>query len=131
MSTLVINYLINGENMSKQPRKQRKALYNAPLHTRRNIMSVTLSKDLKEDFGKRSLGVKVGDTVQIMRGEFKGHEGKVESIDARNYKITVEGATLSKPDGNSVFFPIHPSNLMIVDADLKDERRSRIIERKE
>lgn len=120
----------NGEKMSKQPRKQRKALYNAPMHVRRNIMSVTLSKDLKEDFGKRSLAIRTGDTVQIMRGEFKGHEGKIESIDSRNYKVTVEGATLNKPDGNSVFFPIHPSNLMIVDADMKDERRSRIIERK-
>ncbi|MEA4956708.1 hypothetical protein SDC9_21467 [bioreactor metagenome] len=116
--------------MSKQPRKQRKALYNASLHLRRNIMSVTLSKDLKEDFGKKSLPIKTGDTVQIMRGEFKGHEGKVEKIDSRNYRINVEGATLSKPDGNSVFFSVHPSNLMIVDADIKDERRSRIIERK-
>jgi len=116
---------------SKQPRKQRKALYNAPLHARRNIMSVTLSKDLREDFGRRSLAIKTGDTVKIIRGEFKSHEGKVESIDTGNYKVTVEGATLSKPDGNSVLFPIHPSNLMIVDADLKDERRSRIIDRKE
>lgn len=120
----------NGEKMSKQPRKQRKALYNAPIHVRRNIMSVKLSKDLKEDFGRRSLAIKTGDTVQIMRGEFKRHEGKIESIDSKRYKVTIEGATLNKPDGNSVFFPIHPSNLMIIDADLKDERRSRIIERK-
>ncbi len=117
--------------MSKQPRKQRKALYNAPLHARRKIMSVTLSKDLKEDFKRRSLPIKSGDTVKVMRGEFKGHEGKVDNIDVVKYKVTIEGATLSKPDGNSVFFPIHPSNLMIVDADLKDERRSRIIEREE
>lgn len=126
----ILIWLMNGDKMSKQPRKQRKALYNAPLHLRRNIMSVTLSKDLKEDFGKKSLPIRTGDTVQIMRGEFKGHEGKVEKIDSRNYKIIVEGATLSKPDGNSVFFPVHPSNLMIVNADLKDERRSRIIDRK-
>jgi len=121
----------NGEKMSKQPRKQRKALYNAPLHSRRKIMSVTLSKDLKEDFNRRSLPIKTGDTVKIVRGEFKGHEGKVESIDVRNYKVTIEGATINKPDGNAVLFPIHPSNLMIVNADLKDDRRSRIIEREE
>jgi large subunit ribosomal protein L24 len=117
--------------MSKQPRKQRKALYNAPLHVRRNIMSATLSKDLKEDLKTKSLAIKTGDTVKITRGEFKDHEGKVDSIDSKNYKVTVEGATISKPDGNAVFFPIHPSNLMIVEADLKDERRSRIIDRKE
>ena len=118
------------KKMSKQPRKQRKALYTAPLHARRNVMSVTLSKDLKEDFGRRSLTIKTGDTVKILRGEFKGHEGKVSTVDTKKYKVTVEGATLNKPDGNAVFFPIHPSNLMIVDADLKDERRNRIIDRK-
>ena len=109
--------------MSIQPRKQRKALYTAPLHTRRKIMSANLSKDLRADIGKRSLPIRVGDKVQVVRGDFKGHEGKVESIDAKRYKVTVEGVTLSKPDGNAVLLPIHPSNLMIIEADLKDERR--------
>ena len=109
--------------MSIQPRKQRKALYTAPLHIRRKIMSANLSKELRADIGKRSLPIKVGDKVQVVRGDFKGHEGKVESIDAKRYKVTVEGVTLSKPDGNAVLLPIHPSNLMIIEADLKDERR--------
>ena len=109
--------------MSIQPRKQRKALYTAPLHIRRKLMSANLSKDLRADIGKRSLPIRVGDKVQVVRGDFKGHEGKVESIDAKRYKVTVEGVTLSKPDGNAVLIPIHPSNLMIIEADLKDERR--------
>ncbi len=109
--------------MSIQPRKQRKALYTAPLHIRRKIMSANLSKELRADIGKRSLPIKVGDKVQVVRGDFKGHEGKVESVDAKRYKVTVEGVTLSKPDGNAVLLPIHPSNLMIIEADLKDERR--------
>ena len=109
--------------MSIQPRKQRKALYTAPLHIRRKIMSANLSKDLRADIGKRSLPIRVGDKVQVVRGDFKGHEGKVESIDAKRYKVTVEGVTLSKPDGNAVLLPNHPSNLMIIEADLKDERR--------
>lgn len=117
--------------MSKQPRKQRKALYNAPLHLRHKSMSVSLSKDLREDLNKRSLPIRTGDTVKITRGEFKDHEGKVESIDSRKYKVIIEGVTLSKPDGNSVFLPIHPSNLMIVDADLKDERRNMTIPKEE
>ena len=109
--------------MSIQPRKQRKALYTAPLHIRRKIMSANLSKDLRAEIGKRSLPIRVGDKVQVVRGDFKGHEGKVESVDAKRYKVTVEGVTLSKPDGNAVLLPIHPSNLMIIEADLKDERR--------
>ena len=109
--------------MSIQPRKQRKALYTAPLHIRRKIMSANVSKELRAEVGKRSLPIKVGDKFQVVRGDFKGHEGKVESIDAKRYKVTVEGVTLSKPDGNAVLLPIHPSNLMIIEADLKDERR--------
>jgi large subunit ribosomal protein L24 len=93
-------------------------------------MSVTLSKDLREEFGRRSLPVRTGDTVQVMRGDFKDHEGKVEKVDLKNYRVQVEGATTQKPDGNPVFFPIHPSNLMIVEMDLKDEKRNKVIERK-
>ena len=56
-------------------------------------MSANLSKDLRADIGKRSLPIRVGDKVQVVRGDFKGHEGKVESIDAKRYKVTVEGVT--------------------------------------
>ena len=117
--------------MSKQPRKQRKTLYNAPLHARRKIMGVNLSKDLKNEYGRRSLPIKKGDKVRVVRGEFTDHEGKVESIDPKKYKVIVEGVTLSKTDGSSVFLPIHPSNLMIIEADLKDDKRYKIIEREE
>lgn len=109
--------------MSKQPRKQRKALYNAPAHKRGKHMSATLSKDLREKIGKRSLPLRNGDKVQVLRGDFKGHEGKIMSLDYTSYKVNVEEVTLSKPDGNAVFLPIDPSNLMIIKAELDDDRR--------
>lgn len=115
--------------MSKQPRKQRKYIYNAPLHARRKMMGVNLSKDLREEYGRRSIPVRTGDTVQVMRGDFKGHEGKVEKVNVKEYKVSVEGATITKPDGNSVFFQIHPSNLMIIDLNLDDDKRVEILER--
>ena len=62
---------------SKQPRKQRKALYNAPLHLRNRLMSAMLSKELKEKYNKNSLPVRKGDVVKILRGNFKGIEGEV------------------------------------------------------
>jgi len=116
--------------MSKQPRKQRKFLYNAPLHVRHNLMSVTLSDELREQHGKRSIPVKKGDTVQVMRGDFKDHEGKVEKVDIKNYRVLVEGASVQKPDGNQVYHSIHPSNLRIVELDLDDDERNEIVERK-
>ncbi|MBQ9026999.1 MAG: 50S ribosomal protein L24 [Methanobrevibacter sp.] len=109
--------------MSKQPRKQRKALYNAPAHARGKHLSATLSKDLRADLGKRSLPLRTGDKVRVLRGDFKGHEGEVLGVDYSSYKVTIEEVTLSKPDGTAVFLPVDPSNLMIIDADTKDERR--------
>ena len=109
--------------MSKQPRKQRKALYNAPAHARGKHLSATLSKDLREKLGKRSLPIRSGDKVSVLRGDFKGHEGKVLDVDYGSYKVTIEEVTLSKPDGTATFLPVDPSNLMIIEADMDDDRR--------
>ena len=109
--------------MSKQPRKQRKALYNAPAHARGKHLSASLSKDLREQVGKRSLPIRTGDKVSVVRGDFKGHEGEVLSVDYTSYKVTIEDVTLSKPDGTATFLPVDPSNLVIIEADLKDDRR--------
>ena len=80
--------------MSTQPRKQRKFIYKAPLHIRHKLMSVTLSEELREQYGRRSLPVKTGDTVKVMRGDFKDHEGKVEKVDLKNYRVMIDvGAT--------------------------------------
>ena len=109
--------------MSKQPRKQRKALYNAPAHARGKHLSAALSKDLRSKLGKRSLPIRTGDKVSVVRGDFKGHEGEVLSVGYNSYKVTIEEVTLSKPDGTATFLPVDPSNLVIIDADLKDDRR--------
>ena len=109
--------------MSKQPRKQRKALYNAPAHARGKHLSASLSKDLRADLGTRTLPIRTGDKVRILRGDFKDQEGEVVGVDYGSYKVTVDGITLSKPDGTATFLPVDPSNLVIIDADLKDNRR--------
>jgi len=115
---------------SRQPRKQRRALYNAPLHARQKLMSAPLSPELREKYGVRSLPVRKGDKVKIMRGDFKGHVGSVVKVDLSRLRIYVEGVTIKRSDGTPVFRPIHPSNVMIVELDLSDERRKRIIERR-
>ena len=109
--------------MSIQPRKQRKARYNAPAHARGKYLSASLSKDLREKVGTKSLPVKAGDKVRVLRGDFKGHEGEILDVDYNSYKVTIEDVTLSKSDGTAIFLPVDPSNLMIIDADTKDDRR--------
>ncbi len=115
---------------SSQPKKQRRAYFNAPLHKRQKMMAAPLSPELRKELGIRSLPVRVGDEVVIMRGMFKGHRGKVAEVDLKRMRIYVQGATIKNSRGEDRYYPIHPSNVMIVKLDLSDARRKEIIERK-
>ncbi len=115
---------------SKKPRKQRKFLYEAPLHLRRKMISAHLSEELRKEYKKRSLPLRKGDEVQIMRGKFKGKTGKVIRIDTKNYRIYVEGIMIKKTSGQEKLFPIHPSKVKIIKLDLSDKYRQKILERK-
>lgn len=116
---------------SHKPSKQRKALFNAPLHIRHKFMSAPLSPDLREKYGIRNLPVRKGDSVRVMRGKWAGHEGKVVRVDLKRIRIFVEGVQFKKPDGTPVYYPIHPSKVMIIKLDLSDPMRRRAIERKQ
>ena len=116
--------------MSKKPSKQRKAMFQAPLHIRRKFMTAPLSDELIEKYGVKRLPVRKGDKVRIMRGEFTGVEGKVIRVDLRKIRIYVEGVTRQRMDGTPVFVPIHPSKVMIVELDLSDPKRKELIEKK-
>ncbi|WP_297477435.1 50S ribosomal protein L24 [Thermococcus sp.] len=115
---------------TKQPRKQRRFLHNAPLHLRGKMMAAPLSENLREKYGVRNLPIREGDKVRVMRGDFKGKEGKVAEIDLKRYRIHVEGVTQKKTDGTEVYYPVHPSNVMIVELNLDDEKREKIIKRR-
>jgi large subunit ribosomal protein L24 len=65
-----------------------------------------------------------------MRGDFKGIVGKVVKVDLKRVRIYVEGATRTNSRGETVYYPIHPSKVLIVDLDLSDKVRQKIIERK-
>jgi large subunit ribosomal protein L24 len=108
---------------TKQPRKQRKRSYNAPLHRRQKSMKAHLREELKKEYGKRNAVLRTGDTVKIMRGEHAGRGGKVTRIDLKNYRIYVEGIFQEKANGEESPIPIKASNVMITELDLSDERR--------
>lgn len=115
---------------SKQPRKQRKYLYNSPLHIVRKLMSARLSKELKQKYGKRNFPIRSGDKVKIVVGQFKGKIGKVEEINLKRKKVYVEGVFFTKKDGNKIKYSIHSSNLIILDLNLDDKLRKKALERK-
>jgi large subunit ribosomal protein L24 len=109
--------------VSKQPRKQRKALYKAKLHKRQKLMSAPLSGTLRKKYGRRSAALRKGDTVEIVRGDFAGHKGKVEKVSLKSLRIHVSGASVKKTDGTDRYYPIHPSNTTVTKLDTGDERR--------
>ncbi|NPA86206.1 MAG: 50S ribosomal protein L24 [bacterium] len=110
-------------SVSSQPRKQRKRYFNLPLHLRHDQVAAHLCKELREKLKRRSVPVRVGDEVLVLRGDFKGKRGKVVRVDLKHYRIFVEGCTLRKSDGTEVYYPIHPSNVVVVNLDLSDPRR--------
>ena len=114
----------------KNPRKQRKILHNAPAHLRHKLMAAPLSKELAASKGAKTLPVRKGDTIRIMRGDHVGFEGKVSRMDLKRYRIFVEGLTREKVDGTNIFVAVHPSKVMIKGLNLDDKWRKAILERK-
>jgi large subunit ribosomal protein L24 len=109
---------------SKQPRKQRKFRHTAPLHLRKKMVAVHLSKELRAKLGtkRRSIPVRKGDKVKLMRGQRKGHTGKVLEVALDDLKVYVEGYTQKNAKGIEKPAPIDPSNLLLVDGDFTNDR---------
>lgn len=82
----------------------------------------TLSKELREEIGRRSIGIRTGDEVKVMKGEFKGKEGKIESIDRAKGKVIIRKIERKKPDGTKYKLPLHASNLKVISLSNKEER---------
>lgn len=119
---------------SKQPRKQRKYLHNLPLHLKQKQMGSCLDKELRKKYGIRTLEVKKGDEVLILRGKFKKKTGKIIKVNRVKNKVSIEGLNVTKKDGNKVPVLFHPSKIKIIklnDEDKKRLKRSNKIKEKE
>ena len=110
-------------NSSKQPRKQVKFRANAPNHIKRTFMGATLDKELRKKYGMRNIEVRKGDEVKVMRGKFKGKQGKVGIVDVKHTRIQIDGLQRAKKGGEKLETWFHPSNVKIIILDEKDNRR--------
>ncbi len=115
---------------TKSPDKQRKRLYEAPYHSRSHAFSGHLSSELRGSHNSRTLPVKKGDTVRVLRGDYKGYEGKIQRVSRKSYRIFVDGINREKADGTSIPVGIHPSKIEVIKLDLDDKWRTKILERK-
>jgi len=87
-----------------------------------------LSTELRERHGKKSARPRVGDSVRIVRGEFKGIEGKITKVDPDAGLVMVEGVTREKLKGGTSPVPIHSSNVIITTIVLEDKLRKKKME---
>ena len=108
---------------SVKPSKQRKYRYNAPLHIMQKFLGVHLSKELRTKYGTRSIAVKKGDKVVVLRGQYRKKEGKIERVSLKNTKVHITGIEKIKRDGSKSLYPFNQSNLMIKELDTSDKKR--------
>jgi len=110
-------------NASKQPRKQVKFRANAPLHTRRKFLSSTLDKPLRKKYGVRNIMVRKGDEVKVMRGSFRGKQGKVGKVSSEETRIQIDGIQREKKGGEKLETWFNPSNVKIIILNTDDPKR--------
>ncbi|THH26469.1 hypothetical protein EUX98_g7722 [Antrodiella citrinella] len=115
---------------SSSRRKSRKAHFSAPSSIRRKIMSSALSKELRGKHNTRSLPIRKDDEVRIVRGKYKGREGKVTQVYRKKWVIHVDRVQRDKSNGATAPIGIHPSNVVITTIKLDKDRRA-ILDRKD
>ncbi|CAL1704708.1 unnamed protein product [Somion occarium] len=93
-------------------------------------MSSALAKELRAKYNTRSLPVRKDDEVRIVRGKYKGREGKVTQVYRKKWVIHVDRVQRDKSNGASTPIGIHPSNVIITTIKLDKDRRA-ILERKD
>ncbi len=86
-------------------------------------MGAMLGPKLREEHGMKSIPLRMGDTVKVLRGDYKGKEGKVAGVNLKKMTITVDGVSVTKADGTEVPRPVQPSKVMITKLSIKDEKR--------
>ena len=116
-------------SVSNSRRKSRKAHFTAPSHERRIIMSAALSSELRNKYHVRSIPVRKDDEVSVVRGTYKGREGKVIQCYRKKWVIHIERITREKASGATVQVGIHPSKCVVTKLKL-DKDRKQILERK-
>lgn len=117
---------------SKQPRKQRKALFNYKNHQRSKLLSTRVADFVREEYGIKTVPLRVGDDVRVVKGEFKDFEGEVIEI-TKDLRAKIKEVTFDKADGTQFHPTIHISKLIITKLTKEkklDPWRAKIIDRK-
>ncbi|VFQ81109.1 unnamed protein product [Cuscuta campestris] len=115
--------------VSSSRRKCRKAHFTAPSSVRRVLMSAPLSTELRSKYNVRSIPVRKDDEVMVVRGTYKGREGKIVQVYRKKWVIHIERITREKANGNTVNVGIHPSKVVVTKLKLDKDRKD-LLDRK-
>lgn len=107
-----------------------RTIHQAAVTTRSKLMCSHLSKDLQQKYNRRSVRVTEGDTVKVLRGEFKGVTGKITRVSTLRNGIAIEGIKKEKLKGGNLDVFIHTSNVLVTDLNTEDKWRINKVEGK-
>ena len=105
--------------------------YQAVQQIRSKRIGTNMSKQLRQKYTHRSIRIVTGDTVKVVRGEYKGIEGKVTKIIIDKSSVAIEGIKKEKLKGGKFDVLIHSSNVIITSLNTDDKWRIRILENKD
>ena len=117
--------------MVKPTKMRNRMLFQATLQTKSKQLGSALSKDLQKKYGKKSARVVEGDSVTILRGEFKGVDGKISNISTQKSSVAIDGVKKEKTKGDKFDVYIHTSNLVINSLNSDDKWRMAKLEGKD
>ena len=114
-------------NPSKIRNKQ---IYQATNQFRGKQAGSHLSKQLRQKYVQRSVRIQNGDTIKVIRGEFKGVDGKVVKVSTAKHTIAIEGIKKQKRKGDKIDVYIDSSNVVITNLNMDDKWRTVRLEKK-
>lgn len=76
----------------------------------------------------RAVPLRKDDEVQVVRGDFKGREGKVVAVYRKKFVVHIERVTRDKANGAPIPVGIHPSNCVITKLKIDKDRKAVSIE---
>ena len=106
-------------------------IYQATFTTKSKQLGSALSKDLHKRYGRRSVRVIEGDSIRIVRGEYKGVDGKISKISTQKNSVSIEGIKKEKTKGDKFDVYIHTSNLVVTSLNTGDKWRMARLEGKD
>lgn len=108
-----------------KPSKMRnRQIWQASHSVRSRQLGAALSADLRSRHSRRSVRVVSGDTVRVVRGEYKDVEGKVSRVFALDGRIAIEGVKKEKGKGEKFDVQIHSTNVVVTSLNGDDHVRT-------